>query len=69
MESNTSHGAQIPRFSGQSEFSAELSLTVNSDLKFNELYSAIITSISDDQEIDSIGTIEFSTLYISMYYG
>ena len=59
-ESNTSHGAQIPQLSGESAGNLQLSISVNSSLKVNEHYSAVITTISDEEEIDSIGTIEFS---------
>ena len=35
MESNTSHGAQIPQITGLSDISVELSFTMNSDLITN----------------------------------
>ena len=66
MDSNTSHGVQIPQFSGLSGTSIQLSLTVNSNLTCNEVYSAIINSISDHEEIISIGNIEFSMSSISI---
>ena len=66
MESDTNHGAQIPQITGQSDISVELSLTLNSNLIMNQLYSTIITTISGDEEVDSIGAIEFSMSCISI---
>ena len=68
MESNTSHGAQIPQITGLSDISVELSLTLNSNLIINQFYSTINTtnSISGDKKVDSIGAIEFSMSYISI---
>ena len=66
MDSNTSHGVQIPQVSGQSGTIIQLSLTVNSNLTSNKVYLAIITTISDDQEINSIVDIKFSMSSISI---
>ena len=55
----TSHGPQIPDLLGQSGDSVQLSLTVDSDLEVNELYTANI--IADGLE-KSLATIEFSKL-------
>ena len=66
MNTNTSHGVQIPQLTGQSGTSLQLNLTVNSNLTSNEVYSVIITTISDDEEINSIGNIEFSMSRISI---
>ena len=66
MNTNTSHGVQIPQLTGQSGTSLQLNLIVNSNLTSNEVYSAIITTISDDEEINSIGNIEFSMSRISI---
>ena len=63
--SNTSHGVQIPQLLGQSASSIQLSISVTSNLDANQLYSAIITTISDEVEINSNGTIEFSKLLIT----
>lgn len=59
-DTSMSHGAQIPQLSGQSASNLELSISINSNLEVNEVYSAIITTIIDDTEIDSNSTIEFS---------
>ena len=66
MDSNTNHGVQIPQISGQSGTSIQLSLTVNSNLTSNNVYLATITTISDDQEINSIVDIKFSMSSISI---
>lgn len=61
-ESNISHGVQIPQLSGQSKASVQLELTISSNLMPNKLYSAIITSVSGDEEETNFiqGTTEFS---------
>ena len=61
-ESNPSHGAQVPQLLGQSASSIQLSISVASNLEVNQLYLTIITTISEEVEIDSNGTIEFSKL-------
>ena len=66
VDTNTGHGVQIPQLTGQSGTSLQLNLIVNSSLTFNEVYSAIITTISDDEKINSIGNVEFSMSCISM---
>ena len=54
----TNHGKQIPELK---EASGQLlSLTVNSSLVVNELYSATIRVITSDGSADSIGVIDFS---------
>ena len=66
-ESNTSHGAQVPHLLGQSISSIQLSISVSSNLEANQLYSAIITTISDEVVVDSNGTIEFSKFQVNGY--
>ena len=53
----TSHGPQIPELLGNSGASVQLSLTINSNLEINELYS---TSIVANGLEKSSATIEFS---------
>jgi hypothetical protein len=55
----TNHGIQIPGVVQYSQSSVQLSLTVDSDLLVNELYSATITAINADGERNISVTVEF----------